>query len=91
MYKITIKSIVGDLSKETTIESDDLELIKQILVSEDIIKVETDVPNQSIDENWFNFQKIWEDAQKVAKPHDPLAPYRDSNHWPFGTPFTVTC
>lgn len=43
MYKITIKETVGEVTKETTIETDDLELTKQILVSEEIIKVETDV------------------------------------------------
>lgn len=91
MYKITIQATVGDVNKTTTIETDDLELVKQILVSEEILKVETDIPNQSIDENWQILQKIWEDAQKPPKPHDPLAPYRDTGHWPFGTPFTVTC
>lgn len=91
MYKITIKESVGEVVKETIIETDDLELTKQILVSEEIIKVETDVPNQSIDENWQILQKIWEDAQKPPKPYDPLQPYRDTGSWPFNTPFTVTC
>lgn len=91
MYKITIKETVGEVTKETTIETDDLELTKQILVSEEIIKVETDVPNQNIDENWQILQKIWEDAQKPPKPYDPLQPYRDTSSWPFSTPFTVTC
>lgn len=91
MYKITIKETDGEVTKETTIETDDLELTKQILVSEEIIKVETNVPNQNIDENWQILQKIWEDAQKPPKPHDPLQPYRDTGSWPFSTPFTVTC
>lgn len=91
MYKITIKETVGELVKETIIETDNLELIKEILVSEEIIKVETDVANESIDEQHQMLRKIWEDAQKPPKPHDPLAPYRDTGHWPFGTPFTVTC
>lgn len=91
MYKITIKETVGEVTKETTIETDDLELTKQILVSEEIIKVETDVPNQNIDENWQILQKIWEDAQKPPKPHDPFQLYRDTGSWPFSTPFTVTC
>ena len=91
MYKITIKETVGEVTKETTIETDDLELTKQILVSEEIIKVETDVPNQNIDENWQILQKIWEDTQKPPKPYDPLQPYRDTGSWPFSTPFTVTC
>lgn len=91
MYKITIKETVGDLVKETVVETDDVELIKQILVTKDIIKVSTDTPNQSIDEQYRMFQKIWEDAQKPPKPHDPLAPYRSVDSWPFQTPFTITC
>lgn len=92
MYKITIKQTVGEAIKETVIETDDLELAKQILVSEEIIKVETDAPNQSIDDNWQTLQQIWEEANKTPKP-DPLKPYRDSGSWPFTTvsPFTVTC
>jgi hypothetical protein len=91
MYKITINETVGEIVKETVIETDDIELTKQILVSRDILAVETDTPNQSIDENWQTLQEIWKAARKPPKPYDPLQPYRDSGNWPFGTPFTVTC
>lgn len=90
MYKITIKETVAEVSKETIIETDDFELAKQILVSAEIIKVETDIPNESIDDNLRNLQKAWEDARKI--PTQPYPPYRTGDGWPYPTtPFTVTC
>lgn len=81
MYKITIKETVGEVTKETPIETDNLELAKEILVSEEIIKVETDVPNESIDPDVTKLRDIWK---------NPQPPYQTGD-WPFSTPFTVTC
>lgn len=91
MYKITIKNVVGDLVKETTIETDDLELIIQILTNEEVLKVQTDTPNQSIDDNWQKLQKIWEDAQTIPKPYviQPYPPGSPSLN--INNPFTTTC
>lgn len=89
MYKITIKRTVGDLVKETIIETDNLELAKEILVSEEIIKVETDVPNESIDPGMTTLRDLWQkQVQDIWK--NPQPPYQTGD-WPFGTPFTVTC
>lgn len=89
MYKITIKETVGEVTKETTIETDNLELAKEILVSEEIIKVETDVPNESIDPDVTKLREIWkQQIEDIWK--NPQPPYRTGD-WPFSTPFTVTC
>lgn len=91
MYKITIKETVGEVVKETTIETDNLELAKEILVSEEIIKVETDVPNESIDPGMDTLKEIWrkhiEDIWKNPKPFRTGAPYETGTPWPF----TITC
>ena len=84
MYKITIKETVGEVTKETTIETDNLELAKEILVSEEIIKVETDVPNESIDPDVAKLRDIWkQQIEDIWK--NPQIPYTPGN------PFTVTC
>ncbi|XKX17465.1 hypothetical protein MVUOKPPV_CDS0068 [Klebsiella phage phi1_175008] len=84
MYKITIKKTVGEVTKEITIETDNLELTKEILVSEEIIKVETDVPNESIDPDVAKLREIWK--QQIADIwKNPQIPYTPGN------PFTVTC
>lgn len=84
MYKITIKKSVGEVVKEMIIETDDLELTKEILVSEEIIQVETDVPNESIDPNVTKLREIWkQQIEDIWK--NPQIPYTPSN------PFTVTC
>ena len=94
MYKVTIRRRIDVLEKEVIIETDDVELIKQILVAEEVLKVETDVPNESIDPGMLDLQDFWKkQIEDMAKrpPADPLKPYRDSADWPFTTPFTVTC
>nr|DAY73850.1 MAG TPA: hypothetical protein [Caudoviricetes sp.] len=85
MYKITIKENAGEVTREVIIETDDLELAKEILVSEEIIKVETDVPNENIDPGMTTLKEIWEkQVQDIWK--NPQHPYRVED-WPF----TVTC
>lgn len=93
MYKVTIRRRIDALEKELILETDDVELIKQILISEEVLKVETDVPNESIDPGMLDLQDFWKkQIEDMAKhPHDPLKPYRDGGTWPFTTPFTVTC
>jgi len=94
MYKVTIKETVGEILTETVIETEDVGLVKEILVSKNILKVETDVPNESIDPGMLDLQDFWrKQMEEMAKrSHDPLKPYRDSSiDWPFVTPFTVTC
>lgn len=94
MYKVTIKQVTGEVVSETIIETDDIALIKQVLVNKDIISVETDVPNQNINENVQSLRKIWEEAQKLPfgkdGHHQPLTPFSPSD-LPFRTPWTVTC
>lgn len=91
MYKITIKETVGEVTKETTIETDNLELAKEILVSEEIIQVETDVPNESIDPGMESLKEIWrkhlDDIWKDPRTTRTGAPYETGTPWPF----TVTC
>lgn len=89
MYKITIKESVGEVVKETIIETDDLELAKEILVSEEIIKVETDVPNENIDPGMTTLREVWE-KQVRDMWKNPQSPY-NTGDWPFHNPFTITC
>lgn len=83
MYKITIKETVGEITKETLIETDNIELVKEILVTQEILKVDSDAPNRNIDPHWSELQKVWKEA-------------RDRNlgypgEWPYHSPFTITC
>ena len=38
MYKVTIKETVGNITKETTIETEDVELVKELLFPKPEIK-----------------------------------------------------
>ena len=38
MYKVTIKETVGNITKETTIETEDVELVKELLFPKSEIK-----------------------------------------------------
>lgn len=52
MYKITIEKTVGEVSNKTTIETDDVELVKTILEKNGNVSVESDVDNLNIDPEW---------------------------------------
>lgn len=83
MYKITIKETVGEITKETLIETDDVELVKKILVKQEILKVDSDAPNRNIDPHWTELQRIWREARDHNVGHP--------GEWPYHSPFTVTC
>lgn len=52
MYKITIEKTVGQVSKKTTIETDDVELVKTILEMNGDVSVQSDIDNLNIDPEW---------------------------------------
>lgn len=77
MYKITFVKSVGDINNTTILETDDVELIKEILVSEKVLEVCTDEPNQSISPAFQTLQDFYKKYGN-GLPSDPY-------------PFTVTC
>lgn len=63
MYKLTIEEIVGEVRKITTLETEDVELVKLLLLKEERIQVDSDVPNRNIDKEWQElldwYKKSW--------------------------------
>ena len=98
MYKVTIIETVGEIRKETIVETEDADLIKQILGvhAEDVHKVESDEPNLMINERYNEFRRHMDEIFKYPKTE----PYPDPKDWkyePFVTnplyprPFDITC
>lgn len=83
MYKITIKKNVNGVTKEVTIETDDVQIVQTILQNEEIISVDADIPNRNIYDDWLNMEKEWKKRQipGIWKTGDN----------PLNAPFTVTC
>lgn len=98
MYKVTIIETVGEIRKETIIETGDADLIKQILGvhAEDVHKVESDEPNLMIDEKYNEFRRHMDEIFKYPKT-DPYPDPKDSwKYTPFDEtgrprPFDITC
>lgn len=68
MYKLTIEEVVGEIRKLTTLETDDVELVKLLLLKEERIYVESDVPNLNIDPEWQELMQWYkEQREKEAK------------------------
>lgn len=63
MYKITIEEIVGQITKKTTIETDDVELVKSLLIEQEVISVHSDADNLNIDPEWQELMQ-WYKRQK---------------------------
>lgn len=87
MYKITIKETVGKLTKETTLETEDVELVKELLFPKTEIKdndEQLDEDNETARDKWKKqLVEIWKKPQ-VTPPFDPRTPY---NPWEIGSPW----
>lgn len=90
MYKITINKSVNEVTKQVIIETEDVELVKDILKNEDVLNVDSDVPNRNIDKEYQDLVKLWEEEVKKFTNPSPWKIGDDHNRGPF-TPFTVTC
>lgn len=77
-YKVTIKETVGDISKTTILETDNLDLTVDVLGLEDLATVDSDLPNR-------NITKEWEDLVKKVEERKE-SPIRPDPH-PFGSPY----
>lgn len=95
MYKVTIVESVGEICKEIIIETEDVELVREIIRGESSLdKVESDTPNLMIDEDYAELRRIWEEAEKkrnsyngvYTQPYDPRYPWRIGNNT-----FEITC
>lgn len=91
MYKVTIVESVGEIRKEIIIETEDVELVREIIRGESSLdKVESDVPNLMIDEDYAELRRVWEEVEKkrdshngtYTPPYDPRYPWRT---------FEITC
>lgn len=87
MYKITIKETVGELTKETTIETEDVELVKELLFPKPEIKdndEQLDEDNETARDKWKKqLEEIWKKPE-VTPPFDPRRPY---SPWEIGSPW----
>ncbi len=99
MYKVTIEEVLGEIKKTTIIETDDVELVRELLDLKDVKEVDSDEPNRNISEEW---QKICqEQIEKMRKGGEPFeikpSPFTQPYVSPFikpydpNNPFTVTC
>lgn len=94
MYKLTIEEIIGEVRKVTTLETEDVELVKLLLLKEERIQVDSDVPNRNINKEW---QELMDWYKKELNKRSPVVqPYQNpGSPWqtPFdpNNPFTVTC
>lgn len=83
MYKVTIKETVGNITKETTIETEDVELVKELLFPKSEIKdndEQLDEDNDTARDKWKKqLAEIWK-----KPPFDPRTPY---NPWEIGSPW----
>lgn len=64
MYKVTIEEIVGEVKRVTTLETEDLDLVKLVLQVGKVTQVSSDVDNLNIDKDWQELLQWWKD-QKV--------------------------
>ena len=70
MYKVTIEEVLGDLKSTKIIETDDVELVRELLDLKDVKEVDSDEPNRNISEEW---QKIClEQLEKMRKEVEPF-------------------
>ena len=102
MYKITIIQSVGNIRKEVILETEDVNLVREIVLKEDNLQaVESDAPNLMVDQEYSELRRIFEEIQKkgtqpTIKPFGPYDPSNPSSPWimrntePY-TPFEITC
>lgn len=69
MYKITIQETIGQVSKKTTVETDDVDLVKAMLQMKQDVYVHSDVDNLNIDPEWQELMQ-WYREQKAKKEVD---------------------
>lgn len=69
MYKVTIEEIVGEIKRITTIETEDVELVKLVLEIGKVKEVSSDVDNLNIDKDWQELLQWWKNRN--AKPLTP--------------------
>jgi hypothetical protein len=98
MYKVTIEETVGEISKRTILETDDVELVKEVLGAKNVVEVDSDEPNRNISPEWQKLQD-WMNKQLEERKTSPYpfgSPYETpSQPWikPYDpyNPFVVTC
>ncbi|HCJ8179745.1 TPA: hypothetical protein NV830_001065 [Escherichia coli] len=102
MYKVTIIQSVGNIRKEVILETEDVNLVREIVLKEDNLQaVESDAPNLMVDQEYSELRRIFEEIQKketqpTIKPFGPYDPSNPSSPWimrntePY-TPFEITC
>lgn len=101
MYKLTIEKKVGEITSKTTIETEDVELVKLVLTHEQVLSVHSDVDNLNIDPEWQELLQWWKNKKDSEKspyeelikemnkrqtePASPLNPMQNPHVLPYGT------
>lgn len=93
MYKVTIVESVGEIRKEIIVETEDVELVREIVRGDSTLdKVESDAPNLMIDEEYAELRKIFENAEKKRNSHEGAFPPYSPWTWRVGNnTFEITC
>lgn len=96
MYKITIVESVGNIRKEIILETEDVGLVREIILEKDTHKVESDAPNLMIDEKYAELRRIFEEDKKKKDSQPgayPFTPYPPGEPWIMTNrnPFEITC
>lgn len=101
MYKVTIEEVLGEIKKITIIETDDVELVRELLDLKHVKEIDSDEPNRNISEEWQKLcqeqlEKMRKDVEPFTQPFKikPLPqPYVSPFTKPYDpyNPFTVTC
>lgn len=67
MYKITIEETIGEISKKTTVETDDVDLVKAMLQMKQDVYVHSDVDNLNIDPEWQELMQWYREHKAKEK------------------------
>lgn len=70
MYKITIEETVGQVTRKTTVETDDVDLVKSLLEIKENVSVHSDVDNLNIDPEWQELMKWYRETKAKEKSID---------------------
>lgn len=70
MYKVTIEEILGEVKRVTTVETDDVDLVKTLLEIKENLSVHSDVDNLNIDPEWQELLKWYREKKAKEKSTD---------------------
>lgn len=68
MFKLKVIKKVGEVQTTVEIETDSKDMVLAILRHNDVISVDSDVPNRNIDPDWFQMIRLAEEYKLPTAP-----------------------